>query len=66
MSRLFLFLRAASRKITLMACNCCCGVGGKNAIGVSPAGTNPAAIAWIPPAVCAEPDEKNTPPPTKE
>jgi hypothetical protein len=49
-----------------MAGNCWVANGGKNATGVSPTGTNPAAIACIPPAVCAEAEENNDPPPTKE
>ena len=39
------FLSGASRKITLSAGICCVGEGGKNATGVNPVGTNPAAIA---------------------
>ena len=64
--RFFLFLSGSSRKITLTAGSCWVATGGKNATGVSPAGTNPAAIAWMLPAVCAEAEEKIEPPPTKE
>jgi len=49
-----------------MAGICWVADGGKNATGVSPAGTNPTAIACILPAVCAEAEEKIEPPPTKE
>ena len=52
--------------MTLTAGNCWVAAGGKNATGVSPAGTNPAAIAWMLPAVCAEAEENIEPPPTKE
>ena len=65
--RFFRFLPSgASRNITLKACNCWVAAGGKNATGVRPAGTSPAAIAWILPAVCAAVEEKTEPPPTKE
>ena len=48
--------------MTLVAGNCWVGNAGKNAIGVSPDGTNPAAIAGALPATSAP--EKAIPPPT--
>ena len=48
-----------------MAGSCWVATGGKNAIGVSPAGTNPAAIAWTLVAATFEVDVNSEPPPTK-
>ena len=59
------FLSGASRKITLSAGIRCVGEGGKNETGVNPVGTNPAAIAWIAPDVCAV-DPNTAPPPTTD